>query len=79
MIYHVTYVWYGIVACDLSCDLCNYNWLSGKPAAFDLSAISLLEAGVPRMAGSATERRKHPASDEKCMEVGWACTPMAAE
>ena len=62
------------------------NWDLGKPAAFDLTVISLLnpitlyEACVT--AGSSaqiSEQRKHASSDAKCSQLGWACIPLAVE
>eukprot|EP00731_Ephydatia_muelleri_P007211 Em0003g1459a len=67
-------------------DILVPNWLSGKPAAFDLTVISPLnsktlnEAGAT--GGSATgnaEARKHTANDQKCRELGWVCVPLAVE
>ena len=67
-------------------DILASNWLSGKPAAFDLTVVSPLnptfisEAG--RTAGSAAvaaELRKHSANDAKCSELGWRCIPLVAE
>ena len=62
------------------------NWLSGKPAAFDLTVVSplnsktLIEAGATggSAAGNA-EARKHTANDQKCRELGWVCVPLAVE
>ena len=56
-------------------DILASNWLCGKPAAFDLTVTSplnafvILEAGVTFTAGSAVtaaELRKHSANEDKC-------------
>ena len=67
-------------------DILASNWLCGKPAAFDLTVTSplnafvILEAGVTAgSAVTAAELRKHSANEDKCSELGWACIPLASK
>ena len=66
-------------------DILVPNWLSGKPAAFDLTVVSPLnsktlnEAGATGSAAGNVEARKHMANDLKCRELGWVCVPLAVE
>ena len=66
-------------------DILVPSWSMGKPAAFDLSVMSLnfnvlLEAGLAAgQAARATEQRKHEENDAKCKELGWVCVPMVVE
>ena len=62
------------------------NWLSGKPAAFDLTVVSPLNSKTLNEAGATggsaagnAEARKHTANDQKCRELGWVCVPLAVE
>ena len=62
------------------------NWLSGKPAVFDLTVVSPLNSKtlneVGATGGSAAgnaEARKHTANDQKCRELGWVCVLLAGE
>ena len=62
------------------------NWVLGKPAAFDLSVTSTLNAQIFQeacvTAGSAAlaaQIRKHRVNDERCRELGWACIPLVVE
>ena len=62
------------------------NWVLGKPAAFDLSVTSMLNAKVFQeasvTAGSAAlavQTRKHQGNDERCRELGWVCIPLVVE
>ncbi|KAL5500331.1 hypothetical protein EMCRGX_G011876 [Ephydatia muelleri] len=59
------------------------NWVLGKPAAFDLSVTSMLNAQIFQeacvIAGSAAlaaQIRKHRVNDERCRDLGWACIPL---
>ena len=58
-------------------DILVPNWLSGKPAAFDLTVVSPLNSKtlneVGATGGSAAgnaKARKHMANDQKCRELG---------
>ena len=62
------------------------KWVLGKPAAFDLSVTSTLNAQIFQeasvTAGSAAlaaQIRKHRVNDERCRELGWACIPLVVE
>eukprot|EP00731_Ephydatia_muelleri_P011679 Em0006g573a len=62
------------------------NWVLGKPAAFDLSVTSTLNAQIFQeacvTAGSAAlaaQIRKHRVNDERCRDLGWACIPLVVE
>ena len=62
------------------------NWVLGKPAAFDLSVTSTLNAQIFQeacvTAGSAAlaaQIRKHRVNDERCSDLGWACIPLVVE
>ena len=62
------------------------KWLSGKPAAFDLTVVSLLnfktlneEGATGGSAAGNAEAHKHTANDQKCRELGWVCAPLAVE
>ena len=62
------------------------NWVLGKPAAFDLSVTSTLNAHIFQeacvTAGSAAlaaQIRKHRVNDERCRELGWVCIPLVVE
>ena len=62
------------------------NWVLGKPAAFDLSVTSMLNAQIFQeacvTAGSAAlaaQICKHQVNDERCRELGWACIPLVVE
>ena len=62
------------------------NWVLGKPAAFDLSVTSMLNAHIFQeacvTAGSAAlaaQIRKHRVNDERCRELGWVCIPLVVE
>ena len=63
-----------------------FDWNHGKPAALDLTVVSLLNANILNEAGmtagvaaQAAEARKHTANDQKCTELGWSCVPLAVE
>ena len=67
-------------------DILVPNWMIGKPAAFDLTVVSLLNSNalneVGAIGGSAArkaEARKHNSNDHKCRELGWVCIPLAIE
>ena len=67
-------------------DILVPNWMIGKPAAFDVTVVSLLnpialiEAGTRcKSAAGKAEVRKHKANDPKCRELGWVCIPLAVE
>ncbi|KAL5463785.1 hypothetical protein EMCRGX_G032719 [Ephydatia muelleri] len=67
-------------------DILVPNWLSGKPAAFDLTVVSPLNSKTLNEAGATggsaagnVEARKHTANDQKCRELGWVCVPLAVE
>ena len=58
------------------------NWDLGKPAAFDLTAASLLNQSILNeacvTAGSSArvpKQRKLASNDVKCSELGWSCIP----
>ena len=59
------------------------NWVLGKPAAFDLSVTSTLNAQIFQdacvTAGSAAQIRKHRVNNERCRDLGWACIPLVME
>ena len=62
------------------------NWMIGKPAAFDLTVVSLLNSTTLNEAGARSgsaagkaEVHKHNANDAKCTELGWVCIPLAVE
>ena len=62
------------------------NWVLGKPAAFDLSVTSPLNAQIFQeacvTAGSAAlaaRIRMHRVNDERCRDLGWACIPFVVE
>ena len=62
------------------------NWDLGKPAAFDLTVVSLLNQSILNeacvTAGSSArvpEQRKHASNDIKCSELAWSCIPLAVE
>ena len=62
------------------------NWLSGKPAAFDLTVVSPLNSKTLNEAGTTggsaadnAEAHKHTANNQKCRELGWVCVPLAVE
>ncbi|KAL5463780.1 hypothetical protein EMCRGX_G032714 [Ephydatia muelleri] len=67
-------------------DILVPNWLSGKPAAFDLTVVSPLNSKTLNEAGATggsaagnAKARKHMANDQKCRELGWVCVPLAVE
>ena len=67
-------------------DILVPNWMIGKPAAFDLTVVSLLNSTTLNEAGARSgspagkaEVRKHNANDAKCTELGWICIPLAVE
>ena len=67
-------------------DVLAPNWVLGKPAAFDLSVTSTLNAQIFQeacvTAGSAAmaaQIRKHRVNDERCRDLGWACIPLVVE
>ena len=67
-------------------DLLVPNWVLGKPAAFDLSVISLLNPTIllevsvtTGVAAWMTEQRKHCSNDGKCNDLGWVCVPLVVE
>ena len=67
-------------------DILVPNWLSGKPAAFDLTVVSPLNSKTLNEAGATggsaagnVEACKHTANDQKCRELGWVCVPLAVE
>ena len=58
----------------------------GKPAAFDLSVTSTLNAQsfqeacvTAGSAALAAQIRKHRVNDEMCRELGWVCIPLVVE
>ena len=58
-------------------DILVPNWLSGKPAAFDLTVVSLINSKTLNEVGAKGESaagnaktRKHMANDQKCRELG---------
>ena len=62
------------------------NWVLSKPAAFDLSVTSTLNAQIFQeecvTAGSAAlaaQIPKHRVNDERCREIGWVCIPLVLE
>ena len=62
------------------------NWVLGKPAAFDLSVTSMLNAHIFQeacvTAGSAALAaliRKHQVNDERCRDLGSACIHLVVE
>ena len=62
------------------------KWDLGKPAAFDLTVVSLLNQSILtetcKTAGSSaqvSEQRKHAVYDAKCSELGRSCIPLAVE
>ena len=67
-------------------DILVFDWDHGKPAALDLTVVSLLNANILKEAGAtagaaaqAAEARKHTTNDQKCTELGWSCVPLAVE
>ena len=67
-------------------DILVPNWLSGKPAAFDLTVVSLLNSKTLKEAGATggsvagnADARKHTANNQKCRELGRVCVPLAVE
>ena len=67
-------------------DILVPNWLSGKPAAFDLTVVSPLNSKTLNEAGATSgsaagnaKACKHTANDQKCRELGWVCVPLAVE
>ena len=62
------------------------DWDHGKPAALELSVISLLNANILNEVGmaagavaQAAETQKRMANDQMCTELGWSCVPLAVE
>ena len=62
------------------------NWVLGKPAAFDLSVTSTLNAQIfqeacvtASSAALAAQIRKHRVNDERCRDLGWACISLVVE
>ena len=59
------------------------NWVLGKPAVFDLSVTSTLNAQIIQeacvTAALAAQIRKHRVNDERCRDLGWACIPLVVE
>ena len=72
--------------CTRPADVLVPNWVLGKPAAFDLSDTSTLNAQIFQeacvTAGSAAlaaQIHKHRVNDERYRELGWACIPLVVE
>ena len=72
--------------CTHPADVLVPNWVLGKPAAFDLSVTSTLNAQIFQeacvTAGSAAlaaQILKHRVNDERCWDLGWACIPLVVE
>ena len=62
------------------------NWVLGKPAAFDLSVTSTLNAQIFQeacvaagLAALAAQIRKHRVNGERCRDLSWACIPFVVE
>ena len=56
------------------------NCVLGKPAAFDITPITLHEASVTSgSTAQVAENRKHASNDAKCSELGLVCVSLAVE
>ena len=67
-------------------DILVFDWDQSKPAAMDLSVVSLLKANILNeavmtagAAAQAAEVRKHTAIGQRCTNLGWSCIPLAVE
>ena len=79
--------WSGEAGCGFGTDMTHthpayilvLNWSLSKPAAINLTVVSLQNPTTIIEVGATRGSRKHIINDSKCSDCGWVCIPFAVD